>query len=214
MEVFDYESSKVRPSEETKHVEAPAASGSSSRSEYIETETGNKISRRASILGPKHIILAGKCVIQPDVVIHGDLVRQAAPSSASSSSTTSGATTTTTEDSHTQHHQQQPPKTGTSIQLGRYVFLSQGSVLHPPQRGGQYYPIRISDSVFIGPSTVVRAAEIRSNVHIGANCVVGNLCIIKENVKVLDGAVLPANSVWASGTVVAGTQETTKFVNS
>lgn len=28
--------------------------------------------------------------------------------------------------------------------------------------------------------------------------------MIKENVKVLDGSVLPANSVWASGSIVAG----------
>ena len=64
--------------------------------------------------------------------------------------------------------------------------------------------MRISDSVFIGPSTVIRAAEIKSNVHIGANCTVGNMVIIKENVRVLDGTVLPANSVWSSGVVVGG----------
>ena len=33
---------------------------------------------------------------------------------------------------------------------------------------------------------------------------VGNLCIIKDNVRVEDGAVLPAGSMWASGCVVAG----------
>ncbi len=64
--------------------------------------------------------------------------------------------------------------------------------------------MRISDSVFIGASTVVRAAEIKSNVHIGANCSIGNMCIIKENVRVLDGTVLPANSVWSAGVVIAG----------
>ena len=30
------------------------------------------------------------------------------------------------------------------------------------------------------------------------------MVIIKENVRILDGAVLPANSVWSSGCVVGG----------
>lgn len=67
-----------------------------------------------------------------------------------------------------------------------------------------YYPLRITDHVYIGPNSHIRAAEIRSNVYIGAGVTVGNFCVIKENVKVLDGAVLPANSVWASNSVVGG----------
>ncbi|ETI20186.1 hypothetical protein G647_08220 [Cladophialophora carrionii CBS 160.54] len=184
------------------------------RGEYIETETGNKISRRASVLGPRHIILAGKCVIQQDVVIHGDLVRppqpkapptQSDPKSSSSSSTTTASSTTQDQ---------------TSIHLGRYVFISPGCTLHPPSRlttipsadpsGGSprqvmtYFMLRISDYVYIGPNTHVRAAEIRSNVWIGANCTIGNMVMIKDNVKILDGTVLPANTVWAGGTVIAG----------
>lgn len=30
------------------------------------------------------------------------------------------------------------------------------------------------------------------------------MVLIKDNVKILDGTVLPANSVWASGSVIAG----------
>jgi dynactin 5 len=67
-----------------------------------------------------------------------------------------------------------------------------------------YVGMRISDYVYIGPNTHVRAAEIRSNVHIGANCVIGNMVMIKDNVKVLDGTVLPANTIWAGGSVIAG----------
>jgi dynactin 5 len=111
------------------------------------------------------------------------------------------------------------------------VFVSQGVVLHPPSRvsssasatgasvggregegattgsqggGVMYYPLRILDQVYIGPHSVVRAAEIRSNVYIGSHCSIGNMVIIKENVKILDGTVLPANTVWSSGMVVGG----------
>jgi dynactin-5 len=67
-----------------------------------------------------------------------------------------------------------------------------------------YFMLRISDYVYIGPNTHVRAAEIRSNVWIGANCTIGNMVMIKDNVKILDGTVLPANTIWAGGTVIAG----------
>ncbi|KAJ9614378.1 hypothetical protein H2200_002514 [Cladophialophora chaetospira] len=182
------------------------------RGEYIETETGNKISRRASVLGPRHIILAGKCVIQQDVVIHGDLVRPPQPKPPPSAAAQKEQSTST--DQKTAAAQDQ-----TSIHLGRYVFISPGCTLHPPSRlttvpGANasdppqqimtYFMLRISDYVYIGPNTHVRAAEIRSNVWIGANCSIGNMVMIKDNVKILDGTVLPANTVWAGGTIIAG----------
>ena len=56
----------------------------------------------------------------------------------------------------------------------------------------------------IGPYTHIQAAKIGNHVSIGANCSVGSFCIINDNVRVEDGTVLPASSVWASGSVVAG----------
>ena len=64
--------------------------------------------------------------------------------------------------------------------------------------------MRLSDSVFIGERSVIRAAEIKSHVYIGKDVTVGNMVIIKENVRVLDGTVLAANSVWGVGVVVGG----------
>lgn len=156
------------------------------------------------MLGPRHIILAGKCVIQQDVVIHGDLVRPPQPKSAQLQPSDAKAASSSQDQ--------------TSIHLGRYVFISPGCTLHPPSRlttvpgpnGGDpqqimtYFMLRISDYVYIGPNTHIRAAEIRSNVWIGANCSIGNMVMIKDNVKILDGTVLPANTVWAGGTIIAG----------
>lgn len=178
----------------------PAAKG-----EYIETETGNKISRLAQIVGAKHIVLAGKCVVQQGTVIRGDLIRPSQPQKSTDSLDPKSAAT-------------KKPSQPSSVALGRYVFVSPHCTLHPPSRidrsktadgkvgEGQltYYPLRIADHVFIGPNTHVRAAEIRSNVHIGANVSIGNFVVIKENVRILEGAVLPANSVWASNSVIAG----------
>lgn len=177
------------------------------KGEYIETETGNKISRLAQVVGAKHIVLSGKCVIQQGTVVRGDLIRpQAPPKPADTNLDPKSAAA-------------KKPSQPSSVHLGRYVFVSTNCTLHPPSRMDRtgvkdadgrektqlmYYPLRITDHVFIGPNSHIRAAEIRSNVHIGAGVTVGNFCVIKENVKVLDGAVLPANSVWPSNSIVGG----------
>lgn len=174
---------------------------SSAKGEYIETETGNKISRLAQVLGAKHIVLAGKCVIQSGTIIRGDLIRPVATPKASDSLAPGAASA-------------KKPSQPSSVHLGRYVFVSPNCTLSPPSRvdrskgeaGGEaaYFPMRIADNVFIGSGCNIRAAEIRSGVHIGNGVTVGNMVVIKENVRVLEGAVLPAGSVWASGSVVAG----------
>lgn len=67
-----------------------------------------------------------------------------------------------------------------------------------------YYPLKIVDHVFIGPSSIIEAALIGSHVHIGSNCVVGKFAIIKDFVKILDGTVVPPNMVIPSFSIVAG----------
>lgn len=176
------------------------------KGEYIETETGNKISRLAQVVGAKHIVLAGKCVIQQGTVIRGDLIRPQQPPKPSETNLDPKSAA-------------KKPSQPSSVHLGRYVFVSTNCTLHPPSRMDRtgvkdaegrdktqltYYPLRITDHVYIGPNSHIRAAEIRSNVHIGAGVTVGNFCVIKDNVKVLDGAVLPANSVWPSNSIVGG----------
>ncbi|KAF3118567.1 hypothetical protein TWF703_004925 [Orbilia oligospora] len=47
----------------------------SQKSEYIQTETGNKVSRKSLIIGSQNIILGGKTIIQADCCIRGDLRR-------------------------------------------------------------------------------------------------------------------------------------------
>lgn len=182
-------------------------SSASVKGEYIETETGNKISRNAQVIGAKHIVLAGKCVIQAQTVIRGDLIRPLPPPPSSRSSTADGLAPSSATAA-------KKPTQPSSIHLGRYVFVSPNCTLSPPSRVVQnkdtgvgevtYLPMRIADFVFIGAGSNIRAAEIRSGVWIGSGVTVGNMCMIKENVKVLDGAVLPAGTVWGSGCVVGG----------
>ncbi|KAH8722528.1 trimeric LpxA-like protein [Phaeosphaeriaceae sp. PMI808] len=153
----------------------PAARKAAPKGEYIETDSGNKVSRRSAITGTANITLGGRTVIMADVQLRGDLhPTRSVPS------------------------QSGKEVTHTSISIGRCTVISTGSVIKPPCRisRGQvhYYPMKIGDNVFVGPNCTIQAISISSHVHIGE----------KENVKILPNAVIPANMVIASGSVVGG----------
>ncbi|KAI9730812.1 MAG: hypothetical protein M1834_005530 [Cirrosporium novae-zelandiae] len=157
------------------------------RGEYIETDTGNKVSRRSQIHGTQHIILGGRTVIQADVCIRGDLCR--APSHHTSSNPNSTAS-------------------NVSVAIGRYTFLSRGCTLRPPSKTHRgvfsYFPLKIGDHTFVGKEAIIEAASIGSNVHIGAGAIIQKFCIIKDFVKVLEGTVVPAGMVVPSFSIVGG----------
>ncbi|KAI1211459.1 trimeric LpxA-like protein [Annulohypoxylon truncatum] len=157
------------------------------KGEYIETDTGNKVSRKAVLIGTQHIMLGGKTVIQAEATIRGDLARTAQPTSSSGAAA---------------------PGSNTAVAIGRYCYLSKGCCLRPPGRiykgSFTFLPLRLGDHVFIGDSTVVQAATVGSHVYIGQNVVVGEFAIIKDYVRILDGTVIPPNMVIPSFSVVAG----------
>ncbi|KAJ9144922.1 Dynactin Arp1 p25 subunit (RO12) [Pleurostoma richardsiae] len=166
------------------------------RGEYIETDTGNKVARKATLVGTQNIMLGGKTVIQPEVMIRGDLARFAqsvppAGSGARGSSSVGPA-----------------PVNNTAVAIGRYCFLSRGCCLRPPGRmykgAFTYMPLRIGDHVFVGPESVVQAASIGNHVHIGQSVVIGEFAIIKDYVRIIDGCVIPQNMVIPSFSIVAG----------
>ncbi|CAN8105721.1 unnamed protein product [Discula destructiva] len=154
------------------------------RGEYIETDTGNKVARKATLVGTQNIMLGGKTVIMQDAMIRGDLARTAVSGSGSA------------------------PASNTAVAIGRYCFLSKGCCLRPPGRmykgSFTYMPLRLGDHVFVGEGSVIQAATVGSHVHIGSNAVVDEFAIIKDYVRVLDGTVVPPNMVIPSFTIVAG----------
>ncbi|KAF3047037.1 hypothetical protein E8E12_010682 [Didymella heteroderae] len=163
----------------------PAARKAAPKGEYIETDSGNKVSRKAAITGTANITLGGRTVIMADVQLRGDLKPTRPMPSQSGKETTP-----------------------ISINIGRCTVISTGSVIKPPARisRGQvhYYPMKIGDNVFVGPNSTISAISISSHVHIGANVTIQPFAIIKENVKILPHTVVPTNMVIASGSVVGG----------
>lgn len=164
------------------------------KGEYIETDTGNKVSRRAKLHGTQHIVLGGRTVIQAEVTIRGDLVREAPTVEAKPPAKDAPV--------------KAKPPILTSIAIGRYTIINTGATLKPPARNmagkESYVPLKIGDHTFIGPRVMVEAASIGDHVHVGEDAVIGPLCIIKDYVKVLPGAILPPSMVVPSGMVVGG----------
>ncbi|KAF5863245.1 Dynactin subunit 5, partial [Aspergillus alliaceus] len=163
------------------------------KGEYIETDTGNKISRRSQIHGTQHIILGGKTVIQAEAVIRGDLYRTSGSNSSSGSS----------------GDPQQPTSSpSVAITIGRYSYVSKQAVLRPPSRLHRgvhsFYPLKIGDHVFVGERAVVEAASVGNHVHVGRDAVVGSMAILKDFSYVLDGAVVAPGMVVPSWCVVGG----------
>ncbi|KAF7118963.1 hypothetical protein CNMCM5793_008601 [Aspergillus hiratsukae] len=128
------------------------------KGEYIETDTGNKISRRSQIHGTQHIILGGKTVIQADAVIRGDLYRSTSSSTSTSADGNSNS--------------KQPTTPSVSITIGRYSYISRAAILRPPSRLHRgvhtFYPLKIGDHVFVGERAVVEAASVGNHVHLCA----------------------------------------------
>lgn len=134
-------------------------------------DTGNKVSRRATISGPQNIILGGKTIISNGAIIRGDLKR-AGPGHAVVISL------------------------GRYCLVGegcvmRCVDLvpSDVSPSHPCDPCGSfrppyktyrgafnYYPMKVGDFVHIGANTIVEAATIGNHVEIGKNCVIVSDC--------------------------------------
>ncbi|KAF8963667.1 trimeric LpxA-like protein [Flammula alnicola] len=116
-----------------------------SKAEFIETDTGNKVSRRATIAGPQNIILGGKTIISSGAIIRGDL-RRTGPGHAVVISL------------------------GRYCLVGEGCVMRPP---YKTYRGNfNYYPMKVGDHVHIGANTIVEAAQIGNHVEIGKNCVI------------------------------------------
>lgn len=132
-------------------------------------DTGNKVSRRATISGPQNIILGGKTIISNGAIIRGDLKR-AGPGHAVVISL--GRYCLVGEGCVMRY-------VSKSLFLVRpKQILSRRDPFRPPYktyRGAfNYYPMKIGDYVHIGANTIVEAATIGNHVEIGKNCVIVN----------------------------------------
>lgn len=85
------------------------------------------------------------------------------------------------------------------ITLGKYCLVGKRVVLRPPSGmfpgGVGFLPMTVGDFVVFGEDCVVRAASIGSCVNVAARCVLGERCIVRDCVQILEGSVVPPDTV-------------------
>ncbi|KAL5970819.1 Dynactin subunit 5, partial [Taenia solium] len=136
-------------------------------SQYVETGSGNKVSRNASICGSQNIVLSGKTIIMPNCIIRGDLanIRIGRRSVISE-----GAVI-------------RPPFKKFSkgvaffpLQIGDHVFVGEGAIVNAAQVGS---------CVYIGRNCVV-----------GRRCVLKDACALLDNTVLAPETIVPPFSVF------------------
>ncbi|RXK37058.1 dynactin 5 [Tremella mesenterica] len=144
---------------------------------YIETDTGNKVSRKASIVGASNIILGGKSIIQNGAILRGDLRR-----------TIPGQHIAITM--------------GRYCVIGENTIIRPPSRFY--KGTFTYYPVKMGDFAQIGKNCIIEAATIGSGSEIGDNCIIGKFTVIKDLSLIKPNTVLPENTQVASYTIWAG----------
>lgn len=154
-------------------------------SEYIRTETGNKICRNATIFGIQNIILKGKCIIRNEVIIRGDLRRSGVGNAISIAF-------------------------GSYCYVGSRTIMKPPCKIY--KGTFSYYPLKMGDHVIVGEDCLIEAASIGSFVDIGNRVIIGSFVVIKDCVFIEDDVVIPPYSVIPPFSVVTkeGIQEWTE----
>lgn len=99
------------------------------------------------------------------------------------------------------------------ISMGRYCNIGEGSIIRPPgkmykgcawsgvpgvgltQRQFTFYPVRITDCVFVAEKCIVEAAQIGMGVEIGANCIIVSCLPRMYHDKLTSRASLPSSKI-------------------
>ena len=94
------------------------------------------------------------------------------------------------------------------IQLNKYCFVGNRSVIHPPyamlKQQFKFVPTTIGSHTYIGDDCVIEAAVIGIGCHISDNCILSKRCILKDFVLVLEGSVISSDMVIPPFSIVSG----------
>lgn len=136
--------------------------------EYIETASGNKVSRTCLLCGSKNIILNGKTIVQTGCIIRGDLAninvgRQCVIGS--------GAVIT-------------PP----------FRKLSHGGAFYPLQIGDN---VIIGENAIINGSAIGSYVYIGKNCVISRSCILKDCCRVEDNTVLPPETVIPPFAVFS-----------------
>jgi len=132
------------------------------KAEYIETASGNRVSRHSVLCGSQNIVLNGKNIVQSEAIIRGDLanVRVGRHCVISSKAVI------------------RPP----------FKKFSKGVAFFPLQIGDNEF---IGEGSIVNAAVVSSYVYIGKNVVIGRRCVLKDCCYIEDNSVVPPETVVP-----------------------
>ncbi|XP_017152735.1 dynactin subunit 5 [Drosophila miranda] len=122
-----------------------------SKDEYVETASGNKVSRQTVLCGSQNIVLNGKVIVQSGAIIRGDLANVRA-----------GRYCVISKDSVIR-----PP----------YKQFSKGIAFFPMLIGDHVF---VGEGAVVSAASVGSCVYIGKNAIIGRRCVIKDCCIIED----------------------------------
>uniref|UniRef100_A0A1B6IZ24 Dynactin subunit 5 n=1 Tax=Homalodisca liturata TaxID=320908 RepID=A0A1B6IZ24_9HEMI len=132
------------------------------KSEYVETASGNKVSKQTVLCGSQNIVLNGKVIIQSDAIIRGDLanVRIGRYCIISKNAVI------------------RPP----------FKKFSKGVAFFPLHMGDYVY---VGENSVVSAAVIGSYVHIGKNVVIGRRCVLKDCCMIEDNTILGPETVVP-----------------------
>ncbi|EEQ40057.1 Bacterial transferase hexapeptide (six repeats) family protein [Clavispora lusitaniae] len=144
--------------------------------EWIETGTGNRISRNATIAGSDRISISGNCTISKGCVLNGDVNTKSKDPSIVLGKYGFFSENTRVEPPVAKKNGDTPMHS--NVVIGNYTFF--------------------------GSSTVIRSAQVGNRVYVGSNCQLGEMSVINDCCVISDGTVIPPKSVIPPYSEVSG----------
>ncbi|KAG1714456.1 Dynactin subunit 5 [Nymphon striatum] len=138
------------------------------KAEYIETASGNKVSRQSVLCGSQNIVLQGKTIIQADCIVRGDLanIRMGRNCVISKGSVI------------------RPP----------FKKFSKGVAFFPLQIGDNVF---IGEDCVINAASIGSYVVIGKNCVIGRRCVLKDCCVIADNTVLAPETVVPTFTMYS-----------------
>ncbi|KAF3023586.1 hypothetical protein E8E14_011689 [Neopestalotiopsis sp. 37M] len=133
------------------------------KGEWIETDTGNKVNRKATLVGTQHIMLGGKTVIMPEAMIRGDLARTVPSTNPSQPGSNTAVFIGRVF-------------TYMPLRLGDHVFIGEGTVVQAATIGSH---VNIGKGAVVGEFAIVKDyVQILDGTIVPTNMVIPSFSIV------------------------------------
>ncbi|ODQ79696.1 hypothetical protein BABINDRAFT_36041 [Babjeviella inositovora NRRL Y-12698] len=156
---------------------------------YIETSSGNRISREAVITGSDRILISGHTTVHPYAYLHGQVTL------------------------HDSLHPEDAQDLVPTISIGKYCYVDHHASLTPPAYPSEKHlhgTLKIGNYVVLGEYCAVEAASLGNRILVGARARLSNMCVVYDCCVIEPDTVVPPKCVVPPFSLVSGAGPTFK----